>query len=64
MQLNICTRCSKRLSPEQRIHSLAGKPRAYCIDCVLSRYRKGELKDSDRVEISVDLLDRLEDGIL
>ena len=64
LQLNTCTRCSKRLSPEQRIHSLIGKPRTYCLDCVLSRYRKGEFKDTDRVEISVDLLGRLEDGIL
>ncbi len=56
-----CCRCGKTLSANQAVQ-LQGSP--FCLDCIGSRWRRGELDDDARLEMSVDLLMRLQDGIL
>ena len=51
-----CTGCGKAISAEQTV--VAGDL-PYCVDCTMSSGG-----DSDRVDISVDLLRRLRDGVL
>ena len=56
-----CGRCGKWLSEHQLIRATSGP---YCLACVLYRYRRGDLSDRTRIDISVDLLTRVDDGIL
>ena len=51
-----CTWCNKAMSAEQTV--VAGDLR-YCVDCTMTPGG-----DSDRVDVSVDLLRRLRDGVL
>ena len=51
-----CTWCGKTISAEQTV--VAGDL-PYCVDCIMTAGA-----DSDRVDISVDLLRRLRDGVL
>ena len=52
----ICTWCGKTISAEQT--AVTGEL-PYCVDCVMSAGA-----DSDRVDVSVDMLRRLRDAIL
>ena len=52
----LCTWCGKTISAEQTL--LTGNW-PYCVDCVMTAGA-----DSDRVDVSVDMLRRLRDGIL
>ena len=55
-----CDDCLKTLSREQAVvMRVAGVTYIQCLDCILSH-----LEDEDRVEVSVDLLRRLKNGIL
>ena len=56
MRHALCTWCGKTISAEQTL--LAGD-RPYCVDCVMTA-----AADSDHVDVSVDMLRRLRDGIL
>ena len=51
-----CTWCGKTISAEQTV--VAGDL-SYCVDCTMTSGG-----DSDRVEVSVDMLKRLRDGVL
>ena len=55
-----CDYCLKTLSREQALAMrVAGVTYIQCLDCILAL-----LEEEDRVEVSVDLLRRLKDGIL
>lgn len=56
-----CTQCGKRLSEAQAIycHHLP-----YCVDCTLWLLQHEALGEGERVEVSVDLLQRLRDGVV
>ena len=58
-----CGRCGKRLSEFQLIRPARGLGPC-CLDCLLARYRRGDLDETARADVSVDLLLRLADGIL
>ena len=59
-----CHNCGRTISPEQPLYLHREAEGAtylvqWCLDCGVSR-----LGDTERVEVSVDLLERLKDGIL
>ena len=56
-QLGECVRCGKSLSRNQ---TLVIQLFALCLDCVFCEYEY----EAVRVEVSVDMLKRLRDGIL
>ena len=58
-----CGRCGKRLSEFQLIRPARGLG-PWCLDCLLARYRRGDLDETARADVSVDLLLRLADGVL
>ena len=55
-----CDNCLKTLSKEQAVvMHVAGVTYIQCLDCILAH-----LDEEDGVEVSVDLLRRLKDGVL
>ena len=57
-----CLPCGKRISGEQTVVVQPGVP--WCLDCVLSYGKDGDLEVEMRVGVSIDLLGRLADGLL